>query len=250
VTRKNHPDLPESGQSSRGFVVWAVAGSLFFHALLVAVALVMTGSEPPKLDLSQKPVKARLLRLGKKRDEKLLVRKPNAPPPAPPPPVEVPGAKPAPVSPKPTTPSPAPTKQPTAKDDRDRRSRLFDAFASTALKADESSGDPDGDPDGDSDTAEEGERYFGLILARARRNYGITKTIPPQELIRLKAVVVLYIGSTGELLKEPQIQTSSGNEQFDQDVILALRKAAPFGPPPRHLAKTLESVGIAIEATP
>ena len=111
-------------------------------------------------------------------------------------------------------------------------------------------GDPNGDPEGDSDTAEEGERYFGQILARTRRNYGVTKTIPPQELIRLKAMVVLYIGAAGELIKDPEVQVSSGNEQFDQDVIMALRKAAPFGPPPAHLAKDLKTVGVAIEARP
>jgi protein TonB len=248
VSGISHPDRPESGHSGQGFVIWAVAGSVLAHALVIAAALLVVGSEPPKVDLAQKPVKARLLRLGKKRDEKLLPRLPSAqPPPAATKPVEVPGARPAPIVPKP---APSTSKATTVKEDQQRRSRLFDAFASTAAKPEELSGDPDGDPDGDSDTATEGERYFGLVLSLARRNYGITKTIPPQELIRLKAIVVLYIGSKGELLKDPEVQTSSGNAQFDQDVILALRKAAPFGPPPKELAKTLESVGVAIEATP
>ncbi|HCF59746.1 MAG TPA: hypothetical protein DFS52_17345 [Myxococcales bacterium] len=158
------------------------------------------------------------------------------------------GAKPA-AKPVETAPARPAAKRP-AKQDAKRRSALFDAFASASASDEELSGDPDGDPDGDSDTADEGERYFGLILAKSRRNYGITKTISPHELVSLKAVVVLYIGELGELLRDPQIQKSSGNDQFDQDVILSLRKAAPFGPPPQHLVQTLKTVGIAIEATP
>ena len=131
-----------------------------------------------------------------------------------------------------------------------QRSKVFDAFNKTAVKHEEKAGDPSGDAEGDSDTAEEGERYFGLILAKARRNYGITKTISPAELVRLKAVVILYIGPTGELVKDPELQTSSGNSQFDNDVLSSLKKAAPFGPPPAHLAKSLKTVGVAVECKP
>jgi len=227
----------------------AVGLSVLLHALLLAALLVVSSaSASAKIELDQKPVKARLLRLGNKRDPKLLPRKPSAAAPPAPKAVEVAGAKPA-AKPVETAPARPAAKRP-AKQDAKRRSALFDAFASASASDEELSGDPDGDPDGDSDTADEGERYFGLILAKSRRNYGITKTISPHELVSLKAVVVLYIGELGELLRDPQIQKSSGNDQFDQDVILSLRKAAPFGPPPQHLVQTLKTVGIAIEATP
>jgi outer membrane biosynthesis protein TonB len=226
----------------------AIAGSAVFHFGILGLFIVMTLLEPPKLDLAQKPVSAKLVRLGKKRDETLLPRKIEAPPPpeaaATPQPVAIHAKDPS----APSAPSihsrPAPP-QKTRKD-------LFSAFshAAAAKKVDEPVGDPNGDPEGDSDTADEGERYFGIILAKARRNYGVTKTIPPQELIRLKATVILYINSTGELIRDPEVQVSSGNEQFDQDVILSLKKAAPFGPPPTHLAETLKTVGVAIEARP
>lgn len=238
---------PATGQRGAPLVVATVVASVALHVLLVGALVWISGVEAAKIDLTQKPVRARLLRLGT-RDKKLLPVKPAAPAPPPPKAVEVPGAKPAP-KPAPKQPT-RPAKQAAPKPDPGRRRALFDAFSQASARPDDQVGDPDGDPDGDSDTAEEGERYFGLILAKSRRNYGITKTISPQELIRLKAVVVLYIGSTGELLKDPEIQKSSGNPQFDQDVILALRKAAPFGPPPQQLAETLKTVGIAIEATP
>ncbi|MGI5862360.1 MAG: TonB C-terminal domain-containing protein, partial [Myxococcales bacterium] len=240
-----HRQTKASRPARERVVAVAVGLSVLLHALLlVALIVVPSGSASAKIELDQKPVKARLLRLGTKRDPKLLPRKPSAAPPPPPKVVEIAGAKPA---PKPATTTPARTAASTAKQetkpDPKRRSALFNAFASAAASSDELSGDPEGDPDGDSDTADEGERYFGLILAKARRNYGITKTISPHELVSLKVVVVLYIGERGELLRDPQIQKSSGNDQFDQDVILSLRKAAPFGPPPQHLVQTLKTVG-------
>lgn len=233
------------------YVTWGVVGSAVVHAGILGFFIAMTLLEPPKLDLAQKPVSAKLVRLGQKRDQHLLPRKDIA---VPPPPQT--SSAPQPVAIKPRDPSQARTSAPSTKPARPSaektRKDLFKAFDNTATpKRDEPAiGDPEGDPEGDADSAEEGERYFGLILAKARRNYGVTKTIPPQELIRLKATVVLYISGTGELIKDPELQVSSGNEQFDQDVLLSLRKAGPFGPPPKHLADVLKTVGVAIEARP
>lgn len=236
----HHPSLRLAG--------WAIGGSVVLHGLLLAVFVVMTFLEPSKLDLAQKPISAKLVRLGTKRDEHLLPRKEVSAPP-PPQPVASPASQPVTIrarEPKASVPSTTASKPSSQQIRRD----LFRAFDKTARKEEAPSGDPQGDPNGDSDTADEGERYFGLILAKARRNYGVTKTIPPQELIRLKATVVIYIGATGDLLKDPELQVSSGNEQFDQDVILSLKKAAPFGPPPPHLAGDLRTVGVAFQVTP
>lgn len=232
------------------YAPWAIGASVAVHVGLLAFFVAMTLLEPPKLDLAQKPVSAKLVRLGQKRDERLLPRISSPPPPQPAPSAQAPVAFKA-RDPKAAAPAKSATTASTAKPSSEQARRdLFRAFDTTARKAEPAIGDPDGDPEGDADSAEEGERYFGLILAKARRNYGVTKTIPPQELIRLKATVVLYISATGELIKDPEVQISSGNEQFDQDVILSLKKAAPFGPPPENLASVLKSVGVAIEARP
>ncbi len=234
-------DRPPAARDVR--VGWALAGSVALHALLIGAFVAAALLEPAKLPLTQKPISAHVVRLGTQRDPKLLPRKDVNPPP-PPKVVEVPGAKPLPV--KVRDPGALASKAAPA----DRRRDLFRAFDKTAAKAEEAPGDPNGDREGDSDTADEGERYFGLILAKARRNYNVAKTISAQELVRLKATVVLYIGATGELIKDPEIQVSSGNAQFDEDVVLSLKKSAPFGPPPQHLAKDLQTVGVAIEARP
>lgn len=241
-----NPAFNDASWSRRLPVSSGVAVSLAAHAVAIGAFFVVSLLEPPRLAIEQKPISAKLIRLGQKRDERLLPRKDVA---APPPPARRPVEVASPV----TRPAPARASEPThasAQDTERSRSRLFEAFSKTAAKPEEKSGDPGGDPDGDSDTAEAGERYFGLILAKARRNYGITKTIAPGELIRLKATVVLYISTKGELLKDPVIQSGSGNDQFDSDVVLSLRKAAPFGPPPEHLVKTLKTVGVAVECTP
>jgi outer membrane biosynthesis protein TonB len=248
VSEAVHPAIspaerPAASRSTR--VGTALIGSVVLHGLGLAGFVAISLLAPPTLMPAQKPVSARLVRLGTQRDPKLLPRKDVTPPP-PPKVVEVPGAKPVPF--KVRDPGAVASKaQPSA--DRLRHD-LFRAFDKTAAKAEELPGDPDGDPEGDSDTADEGERYFGLILAKARRNYNVAKTISAQELVRLKSTVVLYIGSTGQLIRDPEIQISSGNAQFDEDVVLSLKKAAPFGPPPKHLAKDLQTVGIAIEARP
>lgn len=234
-------ERPPAARGDR--VGWALAGSVALHALLLGAFIGASLLEPAKLPLAQKPVSARLVRLGTQRDPKLLPRKDVSPPP-PPKVIEVPGAKP--VAVKVRDPGALASKAPPA----DRRRSLFNAFDKTAAKAEDLPGDPNGDREGDSDTADEGERYFGLILAKARRNYNVAKTISAQELVRLKTTVVLYIGSTGQLIKDPEIQISSGNAQFDEDVVVSLKKAAPFGPPPQHLAKDLQTVGVAIEARP
>src|SRR5436309_1384125 len=59
-----------------------VAFSAAVHAVAIVVAIVYKGSAP-LIDLSQKPIVAKLVRLGEKRDEKLLPRlEPEAPAPA------------------------------------------------------------------------------------------------------------------------------------------------------------------------
>ncbi len=232
---------------------WPVAGSIAAHVLLIGLALGLSGASENPLELmQQKPVVARLVRLGTPRDPALLPRKEELPPPPPPPPpqaIPLPG-----VAPTPST-APAeknpPVKSNTAEEDRAKaRSRLFDAFAKSSAKPGPVYGSPDGDPEGDSESGSEGERYFGVLLSKTRRNYGVTKSIPQEQLKRLKAVVVIYIDAQGRLLRDPQIQKSSGNSLFDSDVLMALRKAAPFGPPPPHLLQSLKTVGVAIEATP
>jgi protein TonB len=215
------------------FVVFSVG----FHGGLVLVGAVLSWVlDTPRIDLDQKPIIASLVRQGKKRDEKLLPRKEESPPPE--------EAK----VPIPTPDVKAPPPKPTAKTDKpvDKRKSLFDALNKTA-KADDPEGDENGDKNGDS-AKQEGERYYGIIAAAVRRNYNVTNTIPEAERIRLSAVVRIRLDAEGGLI-DVTLSTPSDNAQFNEAVLSAAKKAAPFGPPPAALRQTVKD-GIPLRFTP
>ena len=129
------------------YVTWAVFGSALVHAGILGFFVLMALLEPAKLDLAQKPVSAKLVRLGVKRDQHLLPRKDIAVPPPP----QATNA-PQPVAFKPRDPKAAPTRPsnnaaPTKSAEQKRRD-LFSAFASTAAAPRPEEpvfGDPEGD---------------------------------------------------------------------------------------------------------
>lgn len=230
-------------------IVAFVSISLVVHVVFAALLTVFSWLfSPPRLSMDPEPIKASLVRLGKKRDEKLLPRKEEPPPP--PPPAEK--AAPAPVVAPPDKAVALPSKDAKAepkKDSakepaKDTKKSLFDAFNKTgrAASQEEPEGDEAGDKDGDS-AKQEGERYYGLVQSVVKRNYDVSSTIPEDERRTLKATVSIKIGASGELL-DVELKTPSGNELFDGAVLGAIKKAAPFGPPPDHLRDTLKKDGV------
>jgi TonB family protein len=232
--------------------------SLAGHGLLLAVGLVYSFlTAGPKVNPVIPVIKASLVRQGKPRDDKLLPRKEQPPPPpkevkAPPaPPTEAPKPPDKAVVPVPAAkPQPAP---PPVKGDTsgvDRRKRLFGAFDKTAKKAspEELEGAEDGDADGDSATAE-GERYLALLKSQVQRNYYVSDIIPETERLHLKTDLYVRLGRAGELL-ETRIAAASGNDLFDSAVLAAVKKAAPFSPPPNHLREQLQKEGITMRFRP
>jgi len=231
-----------------------LVGSLAAHVGLVVLGLVL-GSflSAPTLDLDQKPITATLVRLGKPRDQKLLPRKEEAPPP----PKEVVGST-APAPPPPENAVAIPSKKPTPttakqtgqKDGADRRKQLFGAFDKfSKAKPDEPlEGAENGSLDGDAAKAE-GEQYWGLLTAQVRRNYDVSQTIPDDERIHLRARVAMRIGRRGQVL-QAKLAKSSGNALFDNAVLAAVKKAQPFSPPPDALRDSLEKTGVVLEFVP
>jgi len=222
-----------------GLLPWLIL-SVAGHVLLTAGGLVLSWAfAGPKVDLEQQPIKASLVRLGKPRDEKLLPRKEEEPPPAPPKPAEVPVPAPAP----PSNAVKIPSKDAKPEKAPDTKKSLFDAL-NKASKPAELEGALDGDPHGDS-AVQEGERYYGLLKSVVQRNYDVSDAIPEAERRTLKAEVALWIGPGGELV-EVKLTKPSGNELFDSAVVGAVKKAAPFTPPPPNLAESLKKRGVAI----
>jgi TonB family protein len=237
MTTASYQSLLANRPSTMGpFVIASVAG----HAVIVIFLLVLQWvMDKPRVDLDQKPIIATLVKQGKKREETLLPRKePEAPPPPEEKiPIPTPGVKPEP-KPKVTSDKPQPA---------DKKKSLFDALNKTA-KAEEEEGEEDGDPNGDS-AKQEGEKYFGVINAAVRRNYDVSNTIPESERIRLTADVLIRLDANGQLL-EVSLTHSSGNDVFDGAVVGAIKKAAPFGPPPPHLKDTLKNKGVPLRFRP
>lgn len=233
-----------------GFVALSVAAHIVFPVLLTLIGWLIA---PPKVALDPQPIKASLVRLGKKRDEKLLPRKEEPPPPPPQAEKAAPAVAPAPPDKAVAIPSKdakADPKKDAAKEPaKDAKKSLFDAFNKTGRATpDEPEGDPDGDKDGDS-SKQEGERYFGLLSAVVKRNYDVSDTIPEGERRTLRATVVIKLGAAGELV-DVELSKGSGNELFDAAVVGAVKKAAPFGPPPAHLRDSLKKNGVALVFSP
>jgi TonB family protein len=238
-----HPTAAQSLFASKPeplgrFVILSVAGHAAALVLFLGLSSLVSA---PKVDLDAKVIHASLVRKGVKRDEKLLPRKDDTPPP------------PA------TAPQPAPTKkqdlfaamdktQKAPGDKNDARNKLFGAINKASKTPQDVEGDPNGDPNGDSAT-QEGERYWGVLSAQVRRYYDVSQTIPDAERIRLRARVLVRIGKSGDLLKV-ELTQKSDNNLFDQAVVAAVKKAAPFPPPPDTLRAALQSGGVNLEFTP
>jgi TonB family protein len=228
--------------------------SIVAHVAAVGFAMAYSAwISKPMVVLDQTPIKASLVRLGKPRDEKLLPPKEEeaAPPPPKVEPVKVD------VAAAPTPPDTSvkiPVKEATPEqpieakksDGKEAKKSLFDAFSKTgkAGRATEVEGQIDGDENGDS-AKQEGERYYGLLKSVVQRNYDVSDSIPESERRTLKAEVALYIAENGTL-QNVAMQKPSGNAVFDEAVLAAIRKAAPFTAPPEGLRGALKKQGVAI----
>jgi colicin import membrane protein/protein TonB len=200
----------------------AVLLSAAVHAALVLVAVARAG---PVLDLEQKPIAARLVKLGEARPPEWLPRKDAVPPPP------APGAPAAPASPSPGGKAPAvpgagraaaPGKAPS----------LSDVLSRVRKEVDEERwGSPAGDPMGEAAEGEAGDRYLALVKETLHANFNAPATIPEQERLHLKAVVVLHVEHDGRIARH-RFERRSGNPAFDDAVERAIRQTRLPPPPP------------------
>jgi colicin import membrane protein/protein TonB len=235
----------------------AVLASIAVHVAAFTVALRATSA--PELDLAQKPIQAKLVRLGEKKPEQLLPQK-EAPPPPPapatPPPVVAeappPTTPPAPVAPTPApTPARAPAPAPAARSRANGAGTTSLADALTRAEKQvkrERWGDPNGDPEGDSEEGTEGERYFALLERAVLANYQLPTTISEKERLYLVAYIRVWIDPNGGIARW-RIEKPSTNPQFDSGMERALR-ATNGPPPPPELREELRVRGRVLEFKP
>jgi len=91
----------------------------------------------------------------------------------------------------------------------------------------------------------EGERYHALIASAVKRYYDVSNPFPAKaERIRLHADVRLKLDGRRRLIGRRREEL--GQRRVRQSVLLAVKKAAPFGPPPPHLRSTLQKDGVTL----
>lgn len=228
----------------------AVSGVLHVVVIVVAVAVGAWGR--PTIDLDKNVVKTRLVKLGKKRDEKLLPRierkkkKPEPPPRVPEPqkaPEPKPPKKPEPAKPEQKQPAAKPEPKPDAPPEKKRSARdILNDFADdqptdkdkpklTDLVKDIVEGDEKGSAIGEEITGRLKATYNDKLLAAIKRALKVPNTVSDQERLRLKAILYVAIGADGSLLSS-RITKSSDNPAFDNAVLAAAKTSAPFPSPP------------------
>jgi len=226
--------------------IWpAVVVSLALHAAVMAAA---AGRRGPTLDLTQKPIVARLVRLGEARPKELLPRKeaPPAPPTAPPAPV---ASAPPPASAPTVAPSakavasPSATARPAAERSGPARGNRL-ASVLSEMKQELQAGSPDGDPLGDSAEGE-GDQYLALVVRQLRQNYRLPSTISEAERLRLTGTVVLFIEPDGRITRYELVKRST-NPAFDEALERAVRQTR-LPPPPPEARDAYRKNGVQVE---
>ena len=212
----------------------AVAVSVVAHLVLFAGAV---AARPPVLEsASQRPIAARLIRLGQERPKELLPRKEVEPPAA------EPAASPAPPQPGPPAPTtraapgkaaaskpPAPAaKGAPSEGPRSAGSRLSSVVSQLSQEIRE--GSPSGDPLGESSTAE-GDQYLASVVRALRQSYRLPATIPERERQALSGSLILHVAQDGRITAF-EFTRRSGNPVFDEALERAVRQTRLPPPPP------------------
>ena len=81
------------------------------------------------------------------------------------------------------------------------------------------------------------------------RYYDVSNTIAESERLHLSADVAIRLDAEGGLI-DVKLARASGNDVFDSAVLGAIKRAAPFGPPPPHLKASLKKDGVQLRFKP
>jgi len=202
------------------------------HAALVAGAVLHR--PPPLVDLSQKPIVAKLVRLGEKRPQNLLPRKEEGAPPPAAAPVPIPAPPAPPAEPRPAAAAPKPAPRPPAaapspQSGKDVLASVLSRVKRDKAMSDPARGDPSGHALGDASEAGAGDQYLALVERTLRDTYILPATISDVDRLHLRATVLLFIDGEGRVLRHV-FESRSGNAAFDAALERAIA-AARLTPP-------------------
>jgi len=233
----------------RGFK-WVMLSSLGVHIAAFAVYGLASAERRPTIDLTERAIMTKMVRLGKKKDPKMLPRK-----------IEAPAAKTdekllaldKEVEPEP--------KQDLDKKKNDALKKIEDEAKQRRAREDalrriaDKVGDeePEGNPEGSAFGDAEGkvsliQAYYGQLHDRIKAFYTVPSIISEAERRRLVAIVVIYVAQDGAILKH-ELEQESGNDAFDSALQAALQRASPLPTPPAFLRDQLKD-GVALRFRP
>ena len=242
--------------------------SVVLHLVVLGVAVGVGAGGHREIDLDKSVVKTRLVKLGKKRDEKLLPRiakekpkpKPKeaappkpvpdkpAPPKAEPKPAPKPEAKPEPEKPAEKKPSAQDLLQKFAEENAPEPERpSIDDLIADRIGEEEDEGHEDGSKIGEEISGRLKATYNDKLLARVKNALVAPATLSEQERLFLKAVLFVAIDADGSLL-DARISKSSGNSGFDNAVLAAAKKTS-YGAPPIPV-RDFYRAGVAMNVCP
>ncbi len=82
--------------------------------------------------------------------------------------------------------------------------------------------------------------YFSLIRDRVQENWIYPETLDNE---KISVIVSIRIGRDGELIKS-WVEKGSGNRQFDDSLLKAVKKASPFPPLPEDFQEDILETGL------
>lgn len=220
-------------------MVWiSILGSAAAHAGLI-VLLIIGGLVKESGGREHVKITA-LLKKGKPRPKEWLPRKEPAAAPAPPQ-----NARPAKDAKKSDAKKTAHQSSSRVDYSKDMNSALS-GLAKEGGREDEGEGSPDGVDEGTALIAQKGNEYMTKVYSAVKGQYSVPEIITERERMFLNATVIITINARGQI-KDLTFEKRSGNQVFDSAIEAAIRRAAPFPPPPEELAGKYASEGIGID---
>ena len=241
--------LAERHRHHSRLLITFVLVSLFVHLGALGTWALWPKADKSAINLDDKIIKTKLVRLGKPRDEDLLPRLPTSAPP--PPAAEM--AAPKLEQPADQKPEPAAKDKPSASDilekfKQQQEKRDIHDVIKDRLGAPTEDGQLEGDKDGSELEGEINQSYYARVTSKIQTAMEVSSVLTDDERVRLKATLCFTIDEDGAI-SDLNISSSSGSSVYDGDVLAGARRASPVPAPP-PTARERAKAGVCLNFCP